>query len=83
MNTTTPTLDLGPLEVIPDPVAIRVLERRREEQRELMRIAAQSALDRSRGGRDLNPHDRRVAKLWAGIKPLARPLGTGEPEGRA
>lgn len=51
-----------------------------EEQRELMRIAAQSALDRSRNGRDLDPDERRWAQHWAAIKPLGRPLGTGEPQ---
>ena len=50
-----------------------------DEQRELMRIAAQSALNRSRDGRDLNPDARRWARHWASIKPIGRPLGTGEP----
>lgn len=51
-----------------------------DEQRELMRIAAQSALNRSRNGRDLDPDARRWALHWAAIKPLGRPLGTGEPQ---
>ena len=50
------------------------------EQRELMRIAAQSALARSRNGRELEPHARRWAQHWASIKPLGRPMGTGEPQ---
>lgn len=50
------------------------------EQRELMRIAAQSALARSRNGRDLDPDARRWAQHWASIHPLGRPLGTGEPK---
>lgn len=50
------------------------------EQRELMHIAAQSALNRSRNGRDLTPHARQWAVYWAGIKPLGRPLSSGEPE---
>ena len=50
------------------------------EQRELMRIAAQSALARSRNGRDLNPDARSWAMHWASLKPLWRPLGTGEPQ---
>lgn len=53
--------------------------RRMEDRNELMRIAAQSALDRSRGGRDLDPHARSWAKHWAALRPLNRPLGTGEP----
>lgn len=50
-----------------------------DEQRELMRIAAQSAMARSRNGRDLEPDARRWAQHWSAIKPLGRPLGTGEP----
>lgn len=50
-----------------------------DEQRELMRIAAQSALNRSRGGRDLDPDARRWAQHWAAIPPLGRPLSSGEP----
>lgn len=78
-TTTTSADQLGPLEIIPDPVAACVLERRREEQRELMRIAAVSALERSRGGKDLDPAARRWAQAWSTVKPLGRPLGTGEP----
>lgn len=51
-----------------------------DEQRELMRIAAQSALARSRNGRDLEPDALRWAQHWASIKPLGRQLGTGEPQ---
>lgn len=50
-----------------------------DEQRELMRIAARSALDHSRGGRDLAPEARRWALHWAAKKQLGRPPGTGEP----
>ena len=50
-----------------------------DEQRELMRIAAQSTLDRSRGGRDLEPDARRWATHWANQKPIGKPLSTGEP----
>lgn len=46
---------------------------------ELMRLAAVSALQRSRNGRDLEPDARRWAEHWAAVKPLNRPLGTGEP----
>ena len=52
---------------------------RMEERNELFRIAAQSALDRSRGGATLDPHYRVWAEHWAALKPLGRPLGTGEP----
>lgn len=50
------------------------------EQRELMRIAAQRVLDDHACGRKLRPE----ALDWAGqivatVKPLGRPLGTGEP----
>lgn len=50
-----------------------------DEQRELMRIAAQSALNRSRGGRDLTPDARAWATHWASQKPLGRPLSDGVP----
>lgn len=66
---------LGPLGEIPSPEALARLE----ERRELFRIAGQSALDRSRGGRDLDPDARRWATHWARVKPLGRPLSTGEP----
>lgn len=49
------------------------------EQRELFRIAARSALQWSDGGRKLQAEARREAKHWAAIKPLGRPLSTGEP----
>lgn len=51
-----------------------------EERNELMRIAAQSALDRSGGGRTLDADARAWALHWAAVKPLGRPLGTGDPE---
>lgn len=50
-----------------------------QEKRELFRIAAQSALDRSKDGATLTAEARRWAQRWAAIKPLGRPLGTGEP----
>ena len=74
------TPDLSCLEVIPDAVAQAALQRRHQaEKDELMRIAAQSALDRSNGGKTLSPEARAWAKRWAAIKPLQGPLGTGEP----
>lgn len=50
------------------------------EQRELIRIAATSALFRSRNGRDLDPDARRWAQHWSSIPPLGRPLSDGVPE---
>ena len=50
-----------------------------EEQNELMRIAAQSALDRSDNGRTLEPYAKRWAQHWASQKPLGRPLSDGVP----
>lgn len=70
------TQDLGPLADTPNPAAAA----RIAERHELFRIAAQSALDRSRGGRDLAPDARAWAKHWAAVKPLGRPLSSGEPE---
>jgi hypothetical protein len=49
------------------------------EKRELLRIAATSALARSRGGKDLIPDARNWAEHWASLPPLAIPLTTGEP----
>jgi hypothetical protein len=75
-----PALTLGPsLEDIPSEAAERALARRREEQAELMRIAAQSALDRSNGGKTLTREARAWALKHAATPPLKRPLGTGEP----
>ena len=51
---------------------------RMEERNELMRIAAQSALDRSRNGKDLDPDARAWATHWAAMAPLGRPLSSGE-----
>lgn len=68
-------LDLGPLADEPTPEQQRAWE----ERRELFRIAGQSALDRSRGGRDLDPEARAWAQHYAAFKPLGRPVGTGEP----
>lgn len=67
--------ELGPLAAEATPEA----RARMEERRELFRIAAQSALDRSNGGKNLNPDARRWATSWARVKPLGRPLSTGEP----
>lgn len=53
--------------------------KRMEERNELWRIAAQSALDRSRGGRDLTPEAFAWSKHWAALKPLGRPLSDGTP----
>jgi hypothetical protein len=50
-----------------------------EEQRELMRIAAQSALAHSRNGRDLKPDARQWAMHWAAMPPLGRPVSSGDP----
>lgn len=63
-------------EITQDPVALRALA----ERRELFRIAAQSALDRSKGGKTLDPDARRWAVRWASIKPLNGGLSTGEKE---
>lgn len=51
-----------------------------EERRELFRIAAQRLLDDQMAGRKCDPH----ALVWAhgvvaNIKPLGRPLTSGEP----
>lgn len=66
--------DLGALEITPCPIAARALA----ERRELFRIAGQSALDRSRNGRDLSPEDRAWAEHYAAFKPRTLPLSTGE-----
>lgn len=65
------------MEITQDPVALRALA----ERRELFRIAAQSTLDRSQGGKTLDPDARRWAKRWAAIKPLDGALSTGEKIG--
>ena len=75
------TADLGPL--ADDPATVAQAQRQAEERRELFRIAGQSALDRSRGGRDLDPEERRWAQHWASVKPLGRAPGTGERPARA
>jgi hypothetical protein len=64
------------MENVQDPVALRAIA----ERRELFRIAAQSALDRSKGGKTLDPEARRWALRWASIKPLDGGLSTGEKE---
>ena len=71
------TRDLGPL--ADDPRTLRETARiRKAEQRELMRIAAQSAL--ANGGKHLDPKSRALAKRRVAVKPLGRALGTGEPK---
>lgn len=70
------TRDLGPL--ADDPKTLRETARiRKAEQRELMRIAAQSAL--ANGGKHLTAQERAVMRRRAAVKPLGRALGTGEP----
>ena len=69
--------DLDCLEVIPDAVAQAALRRRNEDQRELRRIAAVSAL--ANGGKHLDPKSLALAKKRAAVPALLRPLGTGEP----
>lgn len=66
--------DLGPLEITPDAALIRAAE----DRRELFRIAGQAALDRSKGGKTLDPEARAWAMHYAAFKPLARPLGNGD-----
>ena len=70
-----PALNLGPLELIVDPVAARILA----ERRELFRLAAVNALARSRDGRDLTPEALADVRKWAAYPPLKGPMGTGEP----
>ena len=67
--------DLGPLADTATPEALA----RVEERIELFRRAGQSALDRSKGGKTLDPEARRWALHWARVTPLDRPLSTGEP----
>ena len=68
--------DLGPL--ADDPKTLRETARiRKAEQRELMRIAAQSAL--ANGGTHLDAKSRALAKRRAAVKPLGRPLSDGSP----
>ncbi len=63
-------------DITQDRLALRAIA----ERRELFRIAAQSALDRSKGGKTLDPDARRWALRWASIKPLNGGLSTGEKE---
>lgn len=69
----TITTDFGPLADTETTEALA----RMEERRELFRRAGQSALDRSRGGRDLDPDARRWALHWARVTPLGLALSTG------
>ncbi len=51
-----------------------------DEQRELMRIAAQRLLDDHEGGRKVSPDALAWARhVVALVRPLGRPLGTGAP----
>lgn len=51
-----------------------------DEQRELMRIAAQRVIDDHKAGRRCDKDALAWARnIVAHIKPLGRPLGTGEP----
>lgn len=51
-----------------------------DEQRELLRIAAQRVIDDHAAGRRIQSDALAWARnLVAQIKPLGRPLGTGEP----
>lgn len=56
------------------------MRRRMDERKELFRIAAQSALARSNGGKTLDPHARVWALHWARVKPLGRPMSQGGAE---
>ena len=47
------------------------------EKVELLRIAARSALEHSKGGARLTPEARRWAEHWAKHPPLQRPMGEG------
>ena len=57
------------------PTPARILE----EQHELFRIRADSLLKDKRWVREADAETLAWAKKWAAIKPLGRPLGTGEP----
>jgi hypothetical protein len=74
-----PAMDLGPAleDIAPEPDIVRLME----ERDELMRQAAQRYVDQVAAGR---PADKDHL-AWAQhtvqrIKPLNRPLGTGEPK---
>ena len=75
----TPHIDIGTLEIQPDPVALEALARRRDDQRELFRMAAVRCLEAHSQGRKLSPEALADARRWAAYPPLMRPLGTGEP----
>jgi hypothetical protein len=60
-----------------EPEALPEQWTRCAEKVELLRTAAQSALNRSRNGRDLDPEARRWAEHWAAHPRLQRPLGDG------
>lgn len=67
---------LGPL----DQEAPQAVRRMMAERNELRRIAAVSALQWSCGGELLDKETRAYVKHWAAIKPLGRPLTTGDPQ---
>lgn len=57
-----------------------VAARRMEEHAELTRQAAQRVVDSAEAGLPVDPHSLAWAlQVVANTKPLARPLGTGEP----
>lgn len=62
-----------------DPDSYPEVEQLLAERRERFRLAGVNALNRRRGGRDLDPDARRWALHWARVTPLNRPLSTGEP----
>ena len=72
---TTIPIDFGPLADTATPEDLF----RIKERLDLFRRAGQSALDRSNGGKTLDPDARRWALHWARVTPLNRPLSTGEP----
>lgn len=59
--------DLGPLEITPDAALIRAAE----DRKELFRIAGQAALDRSKGGKMLDPEARAWAMHYAALAAAA------------
>lgn len=51
-----------------------------DEQRELIRIAAQRVLDDARAGRKYSDDAMVWARHWASIRPLGRALSAGVPD---
>lgn len=61
-----------------------VIAERLAERRELMRRAAQTAIDHAEAGRTMDPHHIAWARQFVKFNPpLERPLGTGEPSDAA